>query len=131
MKGAWRYVEKLYWSPAEIAEYVVDVGQKKAGLSPSRQLLLGLLAGAFIAFASEGSNQAIHTIESIGLGKALAGAIFSTGLMLVIVAGGELFTGNCLMVVALAERKISLPALLRGWFFVYLGNLIGFAGRSG
>ncbi|MCL2683805.1 MAG: formate/nitrite transporter family protein, partial [Synergistaceae bacterium] len=62
---------------------------------------------------------------SAGLGKALAGALFSTGLMLVLVAGGELFTGNCLMIVALAEREISLPSMLRNWLCVYAGNFIG------
>lgn len=114
-----------YLSPAEIAEYVVSVGQSKAELSISKQLVLGILAGAFIAFASQGSNEAIHTIKSVGLGKSLAGALFATGLILVVVAGGELFTGNSLMVMALAERRITLRALLRSWFVVYLGNLIG------
>lgn len=112
-------------SPAEIAEYVVNVGQSKAELSIPKQLVLGILAGAFIAFASQGSNEAIHTIKSIGLGKSLAGALFATGLILVVVAGGELFTGNSLMVMALAERRITLRALLRSWIVVYLGNLIG------
>lgn len=114
-----------YLSPAEIAEYVVNVGQSKAELSIPKQLVLGILAGAFIAFASQGSNEAIHTIKSIGLGKSLAGALFATGLILVVVAGGELFTGNSLMVMALAERRITLRALLRSWIVVYLGNLIG------
>ncbi|RRD64601.1 formate/nitrite transporter family protein [Fretibacterium sp. OH1220_COT-178] len=114
-----------YLSPAEIAEYVVSVGQSKAELSISKQLVLGILAGAFIAFASQGSNEAIHTIKSVGLGKSLAGALFATGLILVVVAGGELFTGNSLMVMALAERRITLRALLRSWIVVYVGNLIG------
>jgi formate/nitrite transporter len=118
-------MQKEYLSPAEITESFIETGRKKASLSVIEQLVLGLLAGAFIAFASEGSNTAIHTIESLGLGKALAGALFSTGLMLVIVAGGELFTGNCLMVIACIERKISPITMLRGWIFVYLGNFIG------
>jgi formate/nitrite transporter len=86
---------------------------------------LGILAGAFIAVASEGSNAAIHTVESAGLGKALAGALFATGLMLVLAAGGELFTGNCLMVIACVENKISPLSMLRGWICVYAGNFIG------
>ena len=118
-------------------ENFVGVGQKKAGLSVESQVILGILAGAFIAFAAQGSNVAIHTIESVGLAKALAGALFATGLMLVIVAGGELFTGNCLMIVALADRKISLSSMLRNWLCVYVGNLLGsliiayFISRSG
>ena len=119
------FVRNNFLTPAEIAQYTVDAGQRKAELTPVKQLILGVLAGAFIALASQGSNEAIHTIESIGLGKSLAGALFATGLILVIVAGGELFTGNCLMVMALSERRITLKALLRSWFIVYLGNLIG------
>ena len=84
-----------------------------------------MLAGAFIAFASEGSNTAIHTIESVGLGKALAGALFSTGLMLVLVAGGELFTGNCLIVISCIEKKTSWSGMLRNWLIVYAGNFVG------
>ena len=130
-------MQKEYLTPAEITESFVGIGQKKAALSVAQQIVLGILAGAFIAFASEGSNTAIHTIESVGVGKALAGALFSTGLMLVVVAGGELFTGNCLMLVALSDRKISLSSMLRSWLFVYLGNLVGsvmlayFINRSG
>ncbi len=118
-------MQKEFLTPAEITESFIATGQKKAGLSVFEQIILGILAGAFIAFASEGSNTAIHTIESVGVGKALAGALFSTGLMLVVVAGGELFTGNCLMVIACIERKITVASMLRGWFFVYVGNLIG------
>lgn len=118
-------MQKEFLTPAEITESFIGIGQKKAGLSVIEQIVLGILAGAFIAFASEGSNTAIHTIESIGIGKALAGALFATGLMLVVVAGGELFTGNCLMLIACTERKISVFSMLRGWVFVYLGNFLG------
>ena len=118
-------MQKEFLTPAEITESFIGIGQKKAGLSAVQQVVLGVLAGVFIAFASEGSNTAIHTIESVGLGKALAGALFATGLMLVVVAGGELFTGNCLMIIAWVERKITLSSMLRGWLFVYIGNFLG------
>jgi formate/nitrite transporter len=118
-------MQKEFLSPAEITESFIGTGQKKAGLAPVQQVVLGIAAGAFIALASEGSNAAIHTIESVGLGKTLAGALFATGLMLVLVAGGELFTGNCLMIIACVERKISPFSMLRGWICVYAGNFIG------
>ena len=98
---------------------------QKVNSSVLRLFILGMLAGAFIAFASEGSNTAIHTIESVGLGKALAGALFSTGLMLVLVAGGELFTGNCLIVISCIEKKTSWAGMLRNWLIVYAGNFVG------
>lgn len=118
-------MDKLIHSPAEIAYRYVGAGCKKASLPVMKQLLLGILAGAFIAFASQGSNMAIHTIESVGVGKALAGAIFSTGLMMVVITGAELFTGNMLIIVSCMEGKSRWLRLLKNWFFVYAGNFVG------
>jgi formate/nitrite transporter len=118
-----------YLTPQEIAEATVQTGVKKSQMSISNMLLLGVLAGAFIAFAAEGSNMAAFNLfakpETYGLGKVLAGSIFGTGLMLVIIAGGELFTGNTMMLAGVLDRKVSPWAMLRNWFFVYLGNFIG------
>lgn len=121
--------DKNYLTPAEIAEYTLQTGINKVNLSTSKQILLGILAGVFIAFASEGSNMAAFNLfakpETYGLGKALAGSIFGTGLMLVILAGGELFTGNTLIITGVLARKIKVSHMLKNWFFVYTGNLIG------
>jgi Formate/nitrite family of transporters len=85
------------------------------------QFILGILAGAFIAFASEGSNMAAFNLfakpETYGLGKALAGVVFATGLMLVIIAGGELFTGNTLITIGVLEEKIKLKDMLSNLVF--------------
>lgn len=118
-------MEKINLSPSEITERFIEVGCKKSGLAIYQQLLLGILAGAFIAFASEGSNAAIHTVTSVGLGKALAGALFATGLMMVVITGAELFTGNTLMVISCIQGQSKWRKLLANWFFVYLGNFIG------
>ncbi len=118
-------MDKGVLTPPEISQGFIDIGVKKVNQSAIKLLLLGILAGAFIAFAAEGSNVAVHTIPSVGLAKALAGALFSTGLMMVLVAGAELFTGNNLIVMACANRRVSLGKLLRNWGLVYLGNLIG------
>lgn len=121
--------EKNVLMPAEILNVIVEAAQKKASLSKINMVLLGILAGAFIGFASEGSNMAAFNLlskpETFGLGKALAGAIFGTGLMLVIIAGGELFTGNTLMISGVFEGLITVPSMLKNWLFVYLGNFIG------
>lgn len=118
-----------FLTPTEITQYTVQASVKKAGASALNLLLLGILAGAFIAFASEGSNMAAFNLlarpETFGLGKALAGSIFGTGLMLVVIAGGELFTGNALMLAGVFDRKITLFAMLRNWVIVYLGNFVG------
>lgn len=122
-------MQKNYLSPAEIADYAVRAGISKVGLTPSKQLILGMLAGVFIAFASEGSNMAACNLlsnpETYGMGKALAGSIFGTGLMLVLLAGGELFTGNTLIMMGVLDRKIRISSMLKNWFFVYVGNFIG------
>lgn len=118
-------MDNVHLSASEIAERFIEVGIKKASLPVYKLLLLGILGGAFIAFAAEGSNAAIHTITSVGLGKALAGALFATGLMMVVVTGGELFTGNALIVVACSERKSKWILMLKNWLFVYAGNFIG------
>lgn len=118
-----------FLSPAEICAFAEETGVKKAALSIPRMLVLGMLAGAFIAFASEGSNMAAFNLlafpETYGLGRCVAGVVFPTGLMLVVLAGGELFTGNTLMGIALIRGRIDLAAVLRNWIWVYLGNLVG------
>ncbi len=118
-----------YLSPPEIAEATIQTGIKKTRMPVINMILLGVLAGAFIAFASEGSNMAAFNLfanpQTYGLGKALAGAVFGTGLMLVIIAGGELFTGNTLILTGVLSKKIRVSAMLKNWFFVYVGNLIG------
>lgn len=122
-------MEKLFLSPAEIAELTVENSRKKAGLRLDQMILLGILAGAFIALAGQGSNMAAcHLLavpETFGLGKALAGVLFAAGLMMVVLCGGELFTGNSLIFMGVLERRVSLAGMLRNWLFVYLGNLIG------
>lgn len=118
-------MEKSFLNPAEITQAFVETGRKKTSLPVYKMLFLGILAGAFIAFAAEGSNVAIHTINSLGLAKALAGALFSTGLMMVIIAGGELFTGNSLIIISCVDGKTPWRGLLKNWFWAYIGNFIG------
>ena len=118
-------MQSNFLSPAEVAELVVGVGQRKAEMSVTNQLILSVMAGAFIAFGAAGSCVAVHTVESAGVAKALAGALFAAGLIMVVVAGGELFTGNSLMLMALAEGRISPWQLLRSWLVVYAGNFAG------
>lgn len=116
-------------TPPEIAEAVIQAGIIKTKNTRLNLFLLGILAGVFIALASEGSNMAAFNLLAnpltYGLGKALAGALFGTGLMLVLIAGGELFTGNTLLFIGVLDHRITLKEMLRNWFFVYLGNFIG------
>ncbi|MDR0851456.1 MAG: formate/nitrite transporter family protein [Clostridiales Family XIII bacterium] len=115
--------------PQEILEVSLSAAETKAKSSFVKLAVLGFLAGAFIAFAAEGSNMAAFNLlansATYGLGRALAGAIFGTGLMLVVLAGGELFTGNTLMLGGVVSRRISVPGMLKNWLIVYIFNFIG------
>jgi formate/nitrite transporter len=115
--------------PDEILEVSLGVAEAKAKGGFVKLLLLAVLAGAFIAFGAEGSSFAAYGLladpATFGLGKALAGAIFPVGLILVVIAGAELFTGNVLMAGAVMVRRVSMGALLRNWGIVYLGNFLG------
>jgi formate/nitrite transporter len=115
--------------PDEILEVSLSVAEAKAKGGFVKLLVLAALAGAFIAFGAEGSNLAAYSLlaepSTYGLGKALAGAIFPVGLILVIIAGAELFTGNVLIAGAAAVRRVSCGALFRNWGIVYLGNFLG------
>jgi formate transporter FocA len=113
--------------PPEMAQRAEEVGARKAGLDVFSTLALAVLAGAFIAlgaaFATTVSSGA--TPLPFGVTRVLAGLAFSLGLILVVVAGAELFTGNNLIVMAWASRRVSTGRLLRNWALVYVGNFAG------
>ena len=114
------------YSPAEIAVRVENAGVAKASLPALQTFVLGLLAGAFIAFGGA-LFTLVMTSNGLGLGpgRLLGGAAFALGLILVVVGGAELFTGNNLIVMAWADRKITTQALLRSWGIVFAGNVVG------
>ncbi len=114
--------------PAEMAVKAENIGVKKVRLSITQKLLLSILAGAFIAFA--GDFYIITSVDTaqvvgFGLAKLIGGLAFSLGLILVIIGGAELFTGNNLKVMALASGKLTIREVLWNWLLVYAGNLIG------
>lgn len=114
------------YKPAQIAVRVEAAGVAKARLDFVTTLMLSILAGAYISFGALFFTIAV-TGSELGWGptQLLGGVAFSLGLILVIVAGAELFTGNALIVMAWADRKIGSRELLRNWTIVYVGNFIG------
>lgn len=112
-------------TPPEIARSFLAAGENKAKLPAGRAFLLAVLAGAYVALAGVGATVAAVTVENASLAKLLSACIFPAGLSMVILAGSELFTGNCLMVMARMERRVSTARLLRSWLTVYLGNAVG------
>lgn len=111
--------------PTELCDASIGGGCGKAKLTVLQQTVLGIMAGIFIALGGAASAVASHSVTNVGLAKFVGGAIFPVGLILVIICGAELFTGNCLMVVPLMDKKISFKDLIRNWVVVYIGNFIG------
>ena len=120
-------MEKRMLTPPEIAKATIDAGIKKANLSSLQMILLGIFAGIFIGFGAHADITVIQTLGKIdvGLAKFMGAAVFPVGLMLVVMAGAELFTGNNLMTLPLMDKKITLRKMLKNWMLVYIGNFIG------
>lgn len=115
-------------SPAEIAEIWINNGIKKANLPVGKMIVLGMLSGIFIGF---GANVFVLATSAGGdafqsmIGKLVGSALFPVGLMMVILCGAELFTGNNLLTLALMDKKITAGQMLKNWVVVYIGNFIG------
>jgi formate/nitrite transporter len=119
------------YSPREIAEKVQLVGVTKARLPLVQTAMLGMIAGGFIGLgALFYTLVASDTTLGFAATRVLGGLVFSLGLILVTVAGAELFTGNNLMVMAWADRKITTTELMRNWIIVYAANAVGAAGLA-
>lgn len=114
--------------PREMAEKAEHVGVDKTRLDTMSLIALAVLAGAFVAFGSMFAVVVTAGAEGTlpyGVTRLLGGLVFSLGLILVIVGGAELFTGNNLMVMACASGKVRVREVLRAWSLVYVGNFIG------
>lgn len=113
--------------PPEMARTAEQVGVTKAGQDTATMFALSVLAGAFIAMGAVFATTTTAGGGNLpdGVVRLLGGLTFSLGLILVIVAGAELFTGNNLIVMAWASRRVSTVRLLRNWVIVYTGNFVG------
>ncbi len=119
------------YKPAQIAALIESAGVAKAALPAGQMLMLAILAGAFIGFGGAAYLMVMAgTDPGFGPARLLGGLAFSLGLILVIVGGAELFTGNALMVMAAVDGRITPAALLRNWGIVFLGNLLGALGLA-
>lgn len=129
--------------PAEMATRAEYLGVRKTEMPALTMFTLAVLAGAFISLGAifattvsaggmsitTASGEAVYTTGlPFGVTRLLAGLVFSLGLILVVIGGAELFTGNTLIVMAWASKKVSTYALLRNWCIVYAGNFVGAIG---
>src|SRR5512141_2953171 len=132
--------------PQEMAARAELLGVRKAEMLFLKMFMLAVLAGAFIALGAifattvsaggmtvtaQDGKAAFSTALPYGVTRLLAGLVFSLGLILVVVGGAELFTGNNLIVMAWASGKVTTRDLLRNWVIVYVGNFVGSIGTAG
>lgn len=110
-------------------QLVSDLKTVKAGKPVVELLLQGVLAGAYIALVGAAMTMATYNLlsnpETFGLGRVLSGAIFPCALIIIVFTGAELFTGNTMMLLPLAQRRITLFSMLRNWGIVYTTNFAG------
>ncbi len=112
-------------SPKEIIDINMSGAVNKANLRLSKMMVLGILAGMFIALGGVASQSASHAIPNVSAAKIAAGAVFPIGLLMIVLVGGELFTGNCLMIMATMDKQIHFRRFMRNLIGVFFANVIG------
>ncbi len=119
-------MDNLFLRPLEMSKAISDIGEKKAKETIFELFIFGVLAGIYIAFgAAVATSVSSGGSLDAGFARFLAGSVFSVGLILVLILGSELFTGNILMTIGLIYQKYSFTRVLRNWLVVYLGNFMG------
>lgn len=111
--------------PSEIIKLYSLMGSTKVYQPFFKSFILAIFAGAFIAFGGLGSQIVSCAVAPAAFGRAMSGLIFPVGLIMVIVAGGELFTGNCLLFIPVLDHQISWFDFVKNLVVVYLGNMVG------
>lgn len=112
-------------SPKEIAAAYCAAGEAKAALPAWKTFILAIFAGIFIALAGVGATVAGATVTNASVAKLIGACIFPAGLLMVLIAGSELFTGNCLLIIPVLSKKIKLMAMVKNLCIVVCGNFIG------
>ena len=112
------------YSPQEIYQNYVTVAKNKTSAAWYKTLILAVFAGAFIAFGAAASTASSATLAG-SWATVVKSAVFPVGLILVVICGAELFTGNCLLIAPAVGKDIKITSLLKNWGIVYGGNLIG------
>ena len=116
-----------FLNPKQIVSANITAAKDKALHSLPGMILLGIMAGFFIACGASASSVAMHAISNVGLARLVAGCVFPVGLMMIVFVGGELFTGDCLMIMSCMHRKISVAAMVKVLVVVWLSNFAGSA----
>ena len=112
-------------SPLQIVSANITAAKAKTELPFLRMILLGIFAGMFIACGASASSVSMHAIPNVGLARLVAGCVFPIGLMMIVFVGGELFTGDCLMIMGCMHKKFSLLSMAKVLIVVWGSNLLG------
>lgn len=113
------------FNPTQICDNYTEASISKTNSPAWRLLALGFAAGIFIGIGAVASSTAAVSFTDVGVIRLVSGLVFPVGLVMVVILGTELFTGNALMVSAALERRITWGGLLRNWVLVYIGNFVG------
>lgn len=112
-------------APDALTQMKVNEAKAKTGFPFWKVFILGMMAGLFIAIGASSSNLAVHAISNPGVAKLVAGCIFPVGLMMIVVIGGELFTGDCMVIFGCYHKNISVWALIKLLIIVWISNMLG------
>ena len=112
-------------SPTEIVESNIKLEVNRSNMPLLKMVLLGILAGIFISCGAQASNVAMHALPNVSTARIVAGCVFAIGLMLVVFIGAELFTGDCLLIMGVLDKKVKTLTMIRILIVVFISNLIG------
>ena len=113
--------------PQQIVSANIRAAAGKTEIPGLRLMLLGIFAGMFIACGASASSAAMHAVSNVGLARLVAGCIFPVGLMMIVFVGGELFTGDCLMIMGCIHGKFSVWSMIKVLILVFVSNFVGSA----
>lgn len=112
-------------TPKDLVQAKFNEAKNKVAFPIWKVLVLGMMAGAFIAIGASSSNLAVHAIANPGVAKLVAGCIFPVGLMMIVLIGGELFTGDCMVIFGCYQKVISVMSLVKLLVLVFVSNMAG------
>ena len=114
-----------FLTPEKMTDNYLNSSANRVKIDTIKIIFLSIFAGAFIAFGAAGSSLATHNIEAVGIARLVAGLVFPVGLMMVILTGAELFTGNCMFIMGVCNKQFSAFTMIKILMLVYLGNMFG------
>lgn len=112
-------------TPAQVVYSNIQTEVNRAKMPVFKLIVFGIMAGMFIALGAAGSSVAMHNVSNVGLSRLLGGLIFPVGLMMIVFIGGELFTGDCLLILGVMDKKVKVLSMIKVLVIVWLSNLVG------